>query len=133
MSTKYTRSGEVIWEELDGEALLIDTENQSAWVLNASATHVWKHCDTCSVESLVETLSRAGNVQIERVRKEVRAYIDALQSRRWLITGATGGARMPAPCDTAFSGYYEIPTMQPKCLGSNGRRRASPRGNSGPG
>ncbi len=133
MTIQWTRSKDIIWEELNGEALLIDTASESAWVLNATATHLWKHCEKFGVECLVEELARVGNRQLEQVREEVRTFLEAMQARCWFKSQPVAYVLAGVSGEMAFSANYTVPACRPSGLIGGVRKRPSPRGNSGPG
>jgi hypothetical protein len=45
MTTQWIRSNDVVWEDLDGEALLVRSSTGQRWTLNATAAGIWKLCD----------------------------------------------------------------------------------------
>jgi len=117
MVTQWIRSTEVVWEELDGQALLVHTATGARWMLNAAALALWKLCDGASA------LHELG---------EIGAFCRSLQEQglvRPVQTNSTG----PVQADGTMFLSCEIPVFRPLGLTSGPRRRPSPRGNSGPG
>ncbi|MEI6235298.1 MAG: PqqD family protein [Planctomycetota bacterium] len=45
MNAKLIRSKEVVWAELDGQALLVHAWTGARWTLNVSGLNIWKQCD----------------------------------------------------------------------------------------
>ncbi len=107
MSNLWIRSKNVVWEEVDGGALLVDPATGARWVLNAAAAAVWKLCNGTSV---------AG---------ESAAFCAAL---------AGAGLLQPAAGLAAESRMSVLgtPSFQALGAGHGARRRPSPGGVSGP-
>ena len=60
MASQWVRSKDVVWEELDGEAVLVSTTRQKTWALNAAASVIWKCCDgQTSIDDIASKLAEA--------------------------------------------------------------------------
>ncbi|MEI6235991.1 MAG: PqqD family protein [Planctomycetota bacterium] len=119
---RWEKNVDVMWEELDGQALLIDTRNGVRWTLNTAATAAWKLCDG--------TRTLAGMARLLRYKREHLAHfcqqfevLGMLQRHGSLNLGP---AALYSPTSSPFS-------FQSIGVGAPSRRRPSPRGNSGPG
>jgi len=136
MPGHWVRSKDVVWEELEGEAVLVSSSTEQTWVLNPTASFVWRHCDGRSgLEDMARSLANAGRQEIVRIREEIAAFCEEL---------AGLGLLQPVPCVAGpaarqsaayrFAGIYVPPGIRLHCSFGGGRRgRASPRGISGPG
>jgi hypothetical protein len=128
MTTQWIRSNDVVWEELDGEALLVSPSAGRRWTLNATATGIWKLCDGhLDLSGLAQRFSKVSRHEI--------AEFCALFGELGLLRES--GASLPIQLTTggtAFMSNQQTPPMfREVSLGSGPRRRPSPRGNSGPG
>jgi hypothetical protein len=110
MATQWIRSDEVIWETLDGEALLVEPRRGRTWLLNAAAARIWRACDG-----------------LTRFNAEGAAFCRQLASLGLLTPSAQFSGGGTAVC---FSGR---PTIRAHGFGAGPRHRPSPRGSSGPG
>ena len=130
MAKNLVRHEDVIWEELDGEALLVNPETKSSWRLNSTATLIWRHCTGAhGIMELARAIARKTGAELRRVEREVAAFCGELQQKGLLQTGAGLGS---APMAFSGLGSYTTPSMLSRSL-AGGRRRPTPRGNSGPG
>ncbi|MEI6231472.1 MAG: PqqD family protein [Planctomycetota bacterium] len=119
---RWTKSENVVWEELDGGALLIDTKSGTRWTLSTAAAAAWKLCDgTHSIAEMTRLLrQRQGNIT------------DFCRQFESLGLLKNRGAHSPAI--VGFRSTAQSPfNYQSAGLGSGPRRRPSPRGNSVPG
>ena len=118
----WTRAENVIWEELDGSALLVNPGTGKRWSLNATAAALWKLCDgRLSLAEISASLSRP----LDEIAAFCREF-------------AKLGMLAPAPACAAPSGatfrlaLTRPPSFKPHGLGTGPRRRPSPTGSSGP-
>ncbi|MEI6234690.1 MAG: PqqD family protein [Planctomycetota bacterium] len=119
---RWIRNENVIWEELDNGALLIDAKNGSRWTLSATAATAWKLCDG---KRTLDEMARVLRQKRESIAEFCRQFeaLGLLQIRNAHILAAV-----------AFRTTAQSPfSYQSAGLGSGPRRRPSPRGNSGPG
>ena len=131
MKTAWTKATGVVWEELDGGALLVDARTGARWSLNASAAALWRACDgRASLAQLARALARATRSSLKDARSEVRAFIASLRSAQLLTPALAGGA---LPHTLEFQSLSTTPSLTPLGLGHGPRKRPGPRGNSGPG
>jgi len=119
MNTKWVRSTGVVWEELDGETVVVNPATGARWSLDAAATRIWKTCDgALGLRELAHDVAALS---------EITALCNAL-GRIGLLT--QGGATEGTVCMSGLS----VPGVRALGVGASGpRRRPSPRGNSGPG
>ncbi|HLX64541.1 MAG TPA: PqqD family protein [Planctomycetota bacterium] len=132
MNMRCLKTKHVVWEELDGQTLLIDSRDDSAWLLNESAAQIWMRCEAESVEQIARQLARATRERLAQIEEDVCGFIDALRARGWVRRAQTAGEGMAAE-ELAFESNYSAPRLKLFSLASGPRRRPSPRGNSGPG
>lgn len=133
MNTKLIRSNEVVWEELDGQALLVHSRTGERWTLNAAALALWKLCDgTRTVELLDKALAEVTRRSLTECREELERLTQSLTGTGLLqCSGAEGSRLTVQPAQFSVGGILRA-TYQGNGLGAP-RRRPSPRGNSGPG
>jgi len=118
----WTRSENVVWEELDGCALLVDVKSGARWRLNAAASRAWKLCD--------------GTRTLSEISKALRQSHASLADLCYQFTalGLLRVEAIPAGAMTMARSTENSPfSFQALGLGAGSRRRPSPRGNSGPG
>lgn len=133
MNSKLMQSKDVVWEELDDHALLVNSQTGARWTLNAAALALWKLCDgTRTAESLAQTLASTMRGSLSECLVEMESFARSLNE-----TGLLHGVGAEVKTRAAQPAQYMIAsaTLRANCLGSLGspRRRPSPRGNSGPG
>lgn len=118
---KWTRSENVVWEELDEATLLVDARSGKRWSLDGAVSVAWKLCD--GTRTIAE-LSR-----ILRQSEDHIASMCAQLERKGLliVCGALPGD------SSSIVGFNSVDVIKPLGLGSGPRRRPSPRGVSGPG
>jgi hypothetical protein len=127
MTTKWVRCNDVVWEELNGDALLVSPPTGRRWTLNTTATGIWKLCDGGA--DLYDLVRRFSTVS----QREIAEFC-SLFGELGLLTQGTA----IAPVQAASGGIAMMSTEPPPMfrelgVGSGSRRRPSPRGNSGPG
>ncbi len=132
MATQWKRSHDVVWEELDGAVLLVNTTTGMRCHLNAAAAAVWKLCDgRHSVSELAAAVARSCE-EVLRVCRQL--------SEIGLLSGSPALAGSSAlyndySClrNGVSANLAGAPAFTLLGLGEGPRRRPSPRGNSGPG
>jgi len=133
MNAMLIRSSEIVWQELDGQALLVHARTGARWTLNAAALAVWKLCDgSRTVESLAKALAASTRRSLGECREELDRFAQALSGTGLLQPMGSHAATLPAPPMLFNIGTTLQANYQGKNLGGP-RRRPSPRGNSGPG
>jgi len=132
MSAKWTRSDEVVWEELGDETVVVDPRTGARWSLNALASALWKRCDgSRSADELAGALAKASGRSLRAVRMEIESFCRVLAGTGLLHAASAG---LPLPVAARASGSFDrILSFRQLGLASGPRRRPSPRGNSGPG
>ena len=127
MIENWVRSTEVLWEELNGETLLVNPSAETSWVLNAAAAAVWKLCD--GTRGLIEVAGCAAVSQ-----DDVALFCERFGGLG-LLRAAIHATPVSAPPGSAMfrSPFNDPPAYRMLGLGSGSRRRPSPRGHSGPG
>jgi hypothetical protein len=127
MDTKWIRAHGVVWEELDGAALLVSPDSGACWSLNATAAALWKLCDgSRSPRELAAALGKSA--------REARVEIaDFCQTFAKLGLLQPANAPVLVSKNVVMRGVEDAPAFRVLGLGQGPRRRPSPRGNSGPG
>lgn len=118
----WTRNDNVIWEELDGGALLVSPDTGGRWSLNSAAAAVWNLCD--GRLSLSQVAAR-----IARPLDEVSTFCQQFAALGLLNSPQPSAVTHVATFHTAAPG---APGFKAHSLGSGPRRRPTPRGLSGP-
>ncbi|MCY3021777.1 MAG: PqqD family protein [Planctomycetota bacterium] len=134
MAQHWTRATDVVWEEFDGEAVLVSSSAKGTWVLNPTACFVWKNFDgRTTLEAIVRHLAAAAGLEPSRVKQEVLAFCAELE-REGLVSAARQAARglAAAPPQCCFAGAYVRPVIRISIPGFGLRGKATPRGPSGP-
>jgi hypothetical protein len=126
MAIRWSKSDGVVWEQLGGETVIVRPSDRRTWLLNATASFVWRCCN--GQVSPEEIARRLGGQQVTR---EIAAFCQDL-AKLGLLSESTQPAPQPALA-LAFSGPYAAPRIMPQGFGTGPRRRPSPRGLSGPG
>jgi hypothetical protein len=134
MAITWKRSNEIVWEELDGEALLVSPVSRARWSLNAAAAAVWKCCDgTRSLAALSSAFAQASGLGLREARQEIAAFCQRFAELGLLHAQPELVAASAALNRPTFRSGMEGPAFKTLGLGHGPRRRPSPRGNSGPG
>ena len=134
MDPKWMRSKNVVWENLNGEALLVDFSTGLRWAFNASAASIWRQCDGWRTPSeIAHAFVGGANQALQGTRQEVAAFCEALAKTGLLVPCVAIPAKAAASGVVFMSGFESAPTIRSLGLGATSRRRPSPRGNSGPG
>lgn len=74
-------SPRVAWQMLDGEAVLIDLARGAAIGLNSSGSFLWSRLATLDADELASELCRAFDVDAQRARADVAAFMALLTER----------------------------------------------------
>src|SRR6185295_14312035 len=122
MKTNPVREAGIVWEELEGEALLVNPETKSSWRLNATATQIWRHCTGAhGLTELARAIARKTGAEVRKVEEEVAALCRRLEGAGLLraATATSGSAPM------AFTGLtsYISPSVASRSLTGRGGRR----------
>jgi hypothetical protein len=135
MTTQWIRTNEVVWEVLNGEALLVNPATDRRWSLNATAAEVWNACDgTRGLRELTQAFAVASGRNVRVVKREIASFCESLNKLGLLRSSNTSMPAQTATGGAVFRCGGSIPPMfRELSLGNGARRRPSPRGNSGPG
>jgi hypothetical protein len=112
MTTRWMRTEQAVWEELNGEVVVVEPRNGRTWLLNAAAAQVWRGCDG----------------EARRFSADGAEFCRKLAALGLLCAASAELAGMGEV--VSFSG---LPTIRAQGFGTGPRRRPSPRGLSGPG
>ena len=119
MAAKWTKATNVIWEELDSGALLIDATTGARWTLNATAAALWSWCDGSStLNDLAAQLAQSSRRTLREARAEVRAFCAQFAEQK--VAGA--GERFGND-----SGERDVHVQRAKRSGNVQRARFGPR------
>jgi|GEM_PF-599468 len=135
MAIKWVRSNEVVWEEMNGEAVLVSPSTGARWSLNATASRVWTFCDgQFGVTEIATALAAASGRNLRETKRELTAFCAEFVALGLLQPAVETRVAGASVSGAAFmSGLSTPPSFRSMGLGSGPRRRPSPRGNSGPG
>ncbi len=132
MASQWVRSNDVVWEELDGEAVLVSTTKQKTWALNAAASVIWKCCDgQISIEEIARRVAAACGREVGSVKREILEFCRELE-RKGLISISTMNLKtlsnQSLVANLSVAGFSLPPKiiMESSSLGIRGR--PSPRG-----
>ncbi|HEY3324450.1 MAG TPA: PqqD family protein [Planctomycetota bacterium] len=132
MKSPWVRSADVVWEELDGQAVLVSTRTRKTWVLNAAGSFIWRCCDgSITLDDIVRRL--AGSRSADIVRQEAAAFIAQLEQRGLLRTAPRAAVALAGNRGGSFCYSGAMPpliTLETTSFGA--RRGPSPRNVSGP-
>ena len=132
MAKKWTRATGIVWEELEGGALLVNAKTGARWSLNATAAALWAWCDGCtSLNDLAVRLSQSSRRTLRQARAEVRSFYALLAAQNLL---AVTNSHTSLPHQNIFFSALNAPAnLHSLGLGHGPRTRPGPRGNSSPG
>lgn len=121
----FKRSDKVVWDELAGEAVLVQPDRAATFVLNPSGAFVWKRCDgRTPVDRIVADLS-AGGAEAARVEAETAAFCAALQAKGLLEEAPAAPARTAPPA--RFAAPYVAPRVNLEELADKPNQRPGKR------
>jgi coenzyme PQQ synthesis protein D (PqqD) len=86
-------SPDVVWRELEGEAVLLDLGSGIYFGLNEVGTRIWQLLDQgCATEAVLSTI--VGEFEVDRAEAEdgFRRLIDELRARGLVIDAAAQGS-----------------------------------------
>ena len=133
MAAKWTKAKSIVWEDLDGGALLIDARTGARWTLNATAAALWNWCDGAStLNDLAVRLAQHSRRTLREARTEVRAFFENIAAQN-LLAAATAPTRARPQTTLSFSTLNAPVAIHALGLGHGPRTRPGPRGNSSPG
>lgn len=74
------RNNQVLWRELDGEAILLDPQQGCSYNLNGVGTFIWKLLDGAhSIDELVAAISAAYEVDENQARSDLESLLHDLR------------------------------------------------------
>ena len=77
---------DVIFQDIDGESVILDNSGGLIHQLNSTASFVWQHCDaSSSIETIANILVQNYSVSIEDAIKDVSAVIMNFKDTNLLI------------------------------------------------
>lgn len=80
------RNTNVLWRELDGEAILLDPQQGCSYNLNVVGTFIWKLLDgSHSIDDLVQAISAAYEVEESQARSDLESLLHDLRQNN-LVT-----------------------------------------------
>ena len=123
------RRGDVICEELDGEAVIWDPCATSLYVLNPSATVVWNSIDGfTTVDSLARELGEVFGIDNSRMELDVLQVVRDF-GEQGLLVGFAGEA--PSPVEPAKTYGVETPDVPASASERGGLPRLLPQSATG--
>jgi hypothetical protein len=86
---KLTVSGDVVYREIEGEAVLLDLASGRYFGLNAVGTRVWAVlAGGGRVDDAVAAIAEEFDASETQIAADVRALVDTLVARGLLLAGA---------------------------------------------
>ena len=136
MARHWVRSSDVIWEELDGETVLVEPRTNRTWLLNSTASFIWRNCDgALRTDVLARRLTSASRRELDGISADIAAFCGSFEELG-LLRAVPQPVLQPVSGSAAArssAGPYAPPRFIAHGLGSGPRHRPSPRGLSGPG
>jgi hypothetical protein len=84
------RKTSVLWRELDGEAILLDSKEGYSYNLNTVGTLVWKMLDgNHTIEDIVTAICEAYEVEYEQALQDVEQLLRSLRDSKLLSESIT--------------------------------------------
>jgi hypothetical protein len=81
-------SPDVVFRDLEGEAVILDLSSGRYFGLNAVGTRIWTLLDAGTpVDRIVETIGAEYAADAGQIRRDVTALIDELASRGLVVCG----------------------------------------------
>ena len=133
MGRPLGRVRDVVWEDFDGEAVVVHATRNGVWRLNRTATWVWKHCNgESSLDDLARHLAQSAGVEVGRVIEDLDAFCAELRGQGLLQTApcaALNGGQAQRNL-TTFRFRYVPPALFR--IGAKSPKKPSPLGTSTP-
>jgi hypothetical protein len=87
-------SPDVVWRDLDGEAVLLDLSTGVYFGLNEVGTRIWQLLDEGrDHESIVGAIAAEFDAERDAIDADVRALVEKLQARGLVVDGESGAER----------------------------------------
>jgi Coenzyme PQQ synthesis protein D (PqqD) len=84
-------SPDVVFRDLEGEAVILDLSSGTYFGLNEVGTRVWRLVDEGRDSSqIVEIVAAEYAADRETIARDVERLLDDLRSRRLIVSGGTG-------------------------------------------
>jgi hypothetical protein len=84
------RNDAILWRELDGEAVLLDSRAGCSYNLNQVGTMIWKMLDgTHEVADIVAAICASYEVEAEQALHDVQQLLDELDSNNLLVRNSS--------------------------------------------
>ncbi|HLI07100.1 MAG TPA: PqqD family protein [Ktedonobacteraceae bacterium] len=84
------RNDTVLWRELDGEAVLLDSRAGCSYNLNQVGTLIWKLLDgTHSVAEIVAAICASYEVEAEQAAQDVEQLLEELEKHNLLVKASS--------------------------------------------
>jgi hypothetical protein len=82
-------SPDVVWRDLEGEAVLLDLVSGIYFGLNEVGTRIWQMLDEgCDVSRVIDVIASEYDADRSEVEKDLRALLGELHKRGLVIDGA---------------------------------------------
>jgi coenzyme PQQ synthesis protein D (PqqD) len=79
-------SPDVLYRDLDGQAVILDLSSGRYFGLNQVGTRIWTLIgDGLDTAAIVATLSREFDADVATIERDLRDLLDALSSRRLIV------------------------------------------------
>jgi hypothetical protein len=79
-------SPDVVFRDLEGEAVILDLASGRYFGLNAVGTRIWTLLDQgTSIEQIVQTVAEEYDADAEQIARDVKALIENLSSRGLIV------------------------------------------------
>jgi hypothetical protein len=81
-------SPDVVFRDLEGEAVILDLSSGRYFGLNAVGTRIWTLLDAATpIERIVQTIAEEYDADAGQIGRDVKALIDELASRGLIVRG----------------------------------------------
>ena len=134
MKWEWTRTSGIIWEDFGGTIVLVCPLSKQTFVLNETASHVWKTCDwRISINDLASQFACATAQELREVRIDLLNFVHELRHCKLIVREMITHSKTPSIGQCCFAGKYVPPAIRLHISGAGFRGRPSSRGISGPG
>lgn len=85
-------SPDVVFRDLEGEAVILDLASGRYFGLNAVGTRIWTLLDAGTpIEEIVQAIAEEYDADAEQIDRDVKALIEDLSSRGLIVRSDTPG------------------------------------------
>ena len=88
MNGYIVRNPKLAWREIDGAMVIISPEDSQVHELNETASLIWKHAESASLEEMAERVSAEYEVSLEAARADIGELIAALEQKQLVFVAA---------------------------------------------